>query len=125
MFGSVVHDEPQATITSDASGSWGCGAFSATGLWFQFQWPKSWLDIHITPKELLPIIVACAVWGEAWKGMTVRCLCDNAAVVAIIRSGSAKDPVTMHLLRCLFFLYGSPSTVASSYALARKGECSS
>ena len=41
-----------------------------------------------------------AVWGHAWKGMTVRCLCDNAA---IIRSGSAKDSTTMHLMHCLFF----------------------
>lgn len=101
MFGNIICDEPHATITSDASGSWGCGAFSDTGAWFQFQWPKSWLDIPITPKELLPIVVTCAVWGE--KGRTVRCLCDNAAVVAIIRSGSAKDAVIMHLMRCLFF----------------------
>ena len=103
MFGGVVRQTPSATVTSDASGSWGCGAFSNTGAWFQFQWPPSWSDIHITPKELLPIIVACAVWGHVWKGMTVRCLCDNAAVVAIIRSGSARDPTTMHLMRCLFF----------------------
>ena len=43
------------------------------------------------------------MWGHLWKGKTVRCLCDNAAVVAIIRSGSSKDPVAMHLMRCLFF----------------------
>ena len=65
----------------------------------------------------MPIVVGCAVWGHAWKGKTVRCLCDNAAVVAILRSGSAKDPVTMHLMRCLFFF-----TAASPHAPAGEGQ---
>ena len=47
-----------ATVTSDASGSWGCGAYSSSGEWFQFEWPASWLDRHITIKELLPIAVS-------------------------------------------------------------------
>ena len=59
--------------------------------------------VHITVKELLPIVVAVTVWGHQWQGRTVRCLCDNAAIVTIIRSGSSKDPSAMHLLRCLFF----------------------
>ena len=33
---------PMHTITSDASGSWGCGAFGSNGSWFQLQWPSSW-----------------------------------------------------------------------------------
>ena len=94
---------PFEKITSDASGHWGCGAFTGTGKWFQYQWPGEWDTVHITVKELLPIVVAVAVWGHRWQGRTVRCLCDNAAVIAIIRSGSSKDPSAMHLLRCLFF----------------------
>ena len=35
-----------------------------------------------------------------WCGASVRCRCDSAAVVAIIR---CKDELAMHLLRCLFF----------------------
>ena len=84
-------------ITSDTSGSWGCGAFTDAGEWFQFRWPVEWRGVHITSKELLPILVACAVWGS------LRCLCNNAAVVAIVRSGSSRDPCVMHLMRCLFF----------------------
>ena len=29
------------TLTSDTSGSWGCGAFLSNGEWFQVQWPQS------------------------------------------------------------------------------------
>ena len=94
---------PGATIVSDASGNWGCGAYCSQGEWFQFQWPESWTPIHITIKELLPIIMSCALWGSKWKGMTVRCLCDNDAVVAILNSGKSKDNRAMHLVRCLTF----------------------
>ena len=90
-------------ITSDASGNWGCGAFCTNNRWFQVQWPDSWSSVHITVKELLPIVVACAVWGKAWKGMTVKVRCDNAAVVCIVNSGRSKDHRAMHLMRCLFF----------------------
>ena len=100
---SVISRPPEATVTSDASGRWGCGAFNDRGDWFQFQWPQEWADVHITCKELLPIVVACAVWGGQWQGRAVRCLCDNAAVVAIIRSGTSRDPGVMHLMQCLFF----------------------
>ena len=31
MFGGVVHQTSLATVTSDASGSWGCSAFSNMG----------------------------------------------------------------------------------------------
>ena len=49
-----------ATVTSDASGSWGCGAYSLSGEWFQFEWPTFWLDWHITIKEL-PIVLCVAI----------------------------------------------------------------
>ena len=69
----------------------------------QFRWPPAWDAVNITVKELLPIVVACAVWGHQWRGSTILCRCDNAAVVAIVKSGSSKDRVAMHLMRCLFF----------------------
>ena len=103
LFTSVISRPPTATLTLDASGSWGCGAFTTGGHWFQFQWPVVWEAVHITAKELLPIVVACAVWGQDWTGKMVRCRCDNAAVVAIIKSGSSKNGLVMHLMRCLFF----------------------
>ncbi len=100
---SLGHQKPQVTLTSDASGSWGCGAFTSNGEWFQLQWPGSWDGIHITAKELLPIVVGAAVWGSVWEGSTVLCLCDNAAIVAIVNSGRSKMDRAMHLMRCLSF----------------------
>ena len=48
MMLGVVPAYPTASITSDASGSWGCGAFSSAGDWFQLKWPGSWSEVHIT-----------------------------------------------------------------------------
>ena len=92
------------TIISDASGSWGCGAFTSTGDWFQVQLPGSWDPVHITAKELLPIVIGVALWGEQWQGSSVQCWCDNAAVVAILKTGWSRDERVMHLMRSLFFL---------------------
>ena len=101
MMTSLGRNKPEATITSDASGTWGCGAFSDAGQWFQCEWKGEWSDVHITAKELLPIVIACALWGRQWQGKTVKCYCDNAAVVAMIRSGRGKHCLSMHLMRSL------------------------
>ncbi len=103
LFTSVVRGSSCTTLTTDASGTWGCGAFTSAGGWLQLRWPSVWEEVHITVKELLPIVVASATWGHGWRGRTVRCRCDNAAVVAILRSGTSKHSLAMHLMRCLFF----------------------
>ena len=95
---SVIKREPQVVLTSDASGSWGCGAFTSTGQWFQLALPDSWQEVHITVKELLPIVLAAATWGPLWRGFTVSCRCDNAAVVAIVNSGRSRMDRAMHLM---------------------------
>ena len=92
-----------ACISSDASGSWGCGAFSGDK-WFQIKWPLTLQASHITVKELVPIILAVAVWGCEWAGQNIMALCDNMAVVDVLRKGDSKEPQVMHLLRCLAFL---------------------
>ena len=55
---------PKMELTSDASGSWGCGTYTSDGQWFQLQLPESWSDIHITIKELLPIVLGCGHVGQ-------------------------------------------------------------
>ena len=104
---AVLLGPPEAwateTAATDASGSWGCGA-CWTECWFQLQWHAGMLESHITCKELVPIVVATAVWGARWQNMTVQVLCDNEAVVAIVNKGTAKDQECMHLVRCLAFL---------------------
>ena len=72
--------------------------------WFQLRWPETSQELHITVKELAPIVLAAAVWGKEWKGKCVMSYCDNAAVVAIINKGDSKEPEAMHLVRCLAFL---------------------
>jgi hypothetical protein len=102
----VVH------VFTDASGGFGCGAFVLdTQMWFPLPWPKSYGEagIHlgeesITLKELLPIVMACAVWGREWEQSRVICHCDNQGVVALVNSGYSRVPQIMHLLRCLFFV---------------------
>ena len=95
---------PSITIVSDASGSWGCGAFCRQlGGWFQVTWPLSWAEVNIAAKELLPITVAAATWGAQWSGRRILFLCDNMAAVQALQSRSARHPALAHLLRCLFF----------------------
>ena len=92
-----------ATVTSDASGSWGCGAY-CNSQWFMLPWEGPIKECHITAKELVPIVVAAAVWGQDWQGQTVQVWCDNTAVVNIINKGSSRDKDAMHLARCLAFI---------------------
>ena len=94
---------PSFEITSDASGHWGCGAWSRRS-WFQFEWPDVARHHHITFKELFAVVFACATWGRQWRGTRVHCRCDNQAAVCAIAGRSCRDPSLMHLLRCLFFV---------------------
>ena len=50
---------PDIVLTSDASGRWGCGAFWNTS-WFQLEWSEALSSLHITNKELIPIVLAAA-----------------------------------------------------------------
>ena len=93
---------PAYFITSDASGSWGCGALHYNQ-WLQLAWPPEWLGVPIAPKELVPIVLAVALWGPQWAGTNVCCWCDNSAVVWAINKGSARDPKLMSLLCSLCF----------------------
>ena len=111
MMASLLPAEYAGEITSDASGSWGCGAFSSSGEWFQLELPEAWGSVHITVKELLPVVIGVALWGEQWQGKAIRCWCDNAAVVAILQSGTSKDDRVMHLMRSLFFFLASYNVV--------------
>ena len=51
---------PGGAVTSDASGSWGCGAYSGSQ-WFQLQWNDNLLNKSIAVKEMVPIIIAAAI----------------------------------------------------------------
>ena len=104
---------PQVFVTSDASGNWGCGAFEGTK-WLQFKWPRLMEACHISVKEIIPIVMAAAIWGEGWSGKSVRFWSDNAAVVALLNSGSSREDNLMHLMRCLVFVMARFNFVVSA-----------
>ena len=59
------------TVTSDASGSWRCGAWHQTK-WFKLSWDNRSQSMHIfSAKEVIPVLVSAAVWGKEWKGKRV------------------------------------------------------
>ena len=94
---------PCRQLASDASGSWGCGAYCGSH-WFQLCWDGRSAGLPIMVKELLPIVLACMVWGQEWAHSCIRCLCDNQAVVACLRSRTSRDGHCMHMLRTLAFV---------------------
>ena len=98
-----IATSPDFTVYSDASGSWGYGAWCAPALrWFQGEWPRTWQEKKITAKELLPIMLAAAVWGPLWQGRVVCVHCDNAAIVHVLHtSRSTRESLVMQLLRGL------------------------
>ena len=108
-----------ARLVTDASGSWGCGAYFGSK-WFALSWSScpAWAEVHISVQELLPIVVSCAIWGSDMTGRHIRCLCDNAAVVVMINKHTSKHPMAMHLLRCLFFICARSNITLSAEHIA-------
>ena len=93
---------PDIVVATDASGAWGCGAQWGNE-WLQCQWVSSWVSESIAAKEFLPIVLAVAVWGHQWRHKQVLFRCDNMAVVQVVNSQKCKDPMLLHLLRCMHF----------------------
>ena len=94
---------PTVEMTSDASGSWGCGAWHLRA-WFQVHLGPASGALSIAEQELIPIILGCAAWGHNWRGHRVVCHCDNQVVVSCLRSRTSKHKGIMHLVRCLVFV---------------------
>ena len=61
----LILNDPAHHLFTDASGSWGCGDWSLQN-WLQIPWLGNLNAASIAIKELFPIVVACAVWGNLW-----------------------------------------------------------
>ena len=72
-------------------------------MWFQCCWLPEWALHHIMVKELVPIVLSCAVWGRKLAGNRVLDECDNSSVVIAVNKHYARDQTAMHLLRSLWF----------------------
>ena len=90
-------------IYSDASSLFGCGAFGPGTGWFQLQWLAHWSSVRIAVKEMVPVVVAAALWGKLWEGCHICFHSDNMAVLAVLNKHTARDEHLLHFLCCLFF----------------------
>ena len=104
----VVHSSLQHLCRSiytysNASGSYRCGAYHpVSASCFQIQWPDSWHATGITVKELLPIVLAAALWDIHWLGNHFLFHCDNEAVVAVIQNRCVDNQLFSQLLRAVY-----------------------
>ena len=57
----IVPTQYAGVITSEASGSWVCGAFESTGEWFQQEPGSQFIYQH------LPIVIGVALWSRSGK----------------------------------------------------------
>ena len=62
------------------------------GSWFAFRWPEPWLETSIAVLELVPIVVAAAIWGWQWCGQKVCFHSDNEASVSVVNKGLLSGP---------------------------------
>ena len=67
-------------------------------------------------KELLPIVIACAVWGLLWSNQQVQVLCDNMAVVDILKTKSSKATgvVEMPVFMAIYNITGILNTAVDA-----------
>ena len=98
----VANPRPDIVVHTDASG-WGCGGVW-NDEWFQYQWPQGWDRISIAVKELVPVVLACCLWGPLWFRKWVLIRTDNLSVVEVLTKRSSKDSRMMQLVRGLQFI---------------------
>lgn len=91
------------TVTSDASGLWGCRAYTNTGQWFQLPWPANWMSIHIMVKKTSPNSLGVHVWGQQWEESLSWHWLTTQQWWLLSTWVPAKTLKAMHLMRCLFF----------------------
>ena len=103
--------QPLASLTSDASGSWGYSILW-NEQWFLFQWSKQFKPQNISAMKLAPVLLSAAIWGPHWSEHYMLCQCDKQAAVTVINKDSANNQDLAHILCCIHFMQ---HTTASSY----------
>ena len=83
------HRPVQATIELDACLQ-GLGAIYRNQV-YAFPIPQYCDSFPIVHLEMLNILVAIRVWGNAWKHQRILIKCDNQAVVSVLNSGKTQD----------------------------------
>lgn len=88
-------------LYSDAAGVHGGYAAVLGVSWFVGHWTDQFHGVHITVKELFPIVLALEIFGLKLANHRILFLCDNQAVVEIINKMSSKENTLMKLVRRL------------------------
>lgn len=100
MLWDVGELAPEVEVFSDTSGGWGCGALCSPH-WFALQWPQELEVASIQVKELIPVVVAAALYERDWRGKMVLFRVDNMSVVDIVNDIYSKESHLIHLVRLL------------------------
>ena len=53
-------------------------------MWFHLEWSTRLCPLSIAVKEMCPVILAAATFGQRWAGRVVWFVVDNEAVVEVI-----------------------------------------
>ncbi|XP_014880532.1 uncharacterized protein LOC106941895 [Poecilia latipinna] len=81
FYDDVIHTSDSIQFFTDATPSAGFVGFFQ-GSWFAENWPSSFPQSESSAfYEIIPVAVACCLWGKRWKRRHIVALCDNAAVV--------------------------------------------
>lgn len=95
----LFRDWVSLRLYSDAAGVHGGYAAVFGNKWLSGEWPPEMKSLHITVKELFPIVLAMEIWGHILSNHKVLFLTDNRAVIEIINKTSSKDKILIKLVR--------------------------
>ena len=71
---------------------------------YALQIPKGFQGYNIAHLEILNIVVALKVWGQALANKSIEIRCDNLAVVGILSLGKARDIIMATCARNIWLL---------------------
>ena len=60
--------------------------------------------ISIAVKEMFPVVLVAATFGNLWAGKVIQFVADNMAVVDVIMATYSKDLYMIHFIWLLVFL---------------------
>ena len=98
MFLSQMFSNPDYTIITDASKSFGFGAIFGN-LWLCGEWPQTWKKHTITILEFGPILFAIATWSHLFNNKCIHVKTDNLALVSIVTKQTSTDLNLMFMVK--------------------------
>ena len=98
-FLSVDWMDPQSHhLYTDACKAGFAGYFD--GEWFQQKWPDCVsTDFPINLMEIVPILAACRLWKEKFRGRRILFHSDNLGVVQAWHKQGSSNPAILHIMR--------------------------